>query len=105
MLNTHSKYGDCRMEILAAMAGAEGVESGVIAQMLECVSCDEAIRLLDETGKREKVMARLMRRVGFHLQYRAGENPELGCATFSKVYGMLGMTDNAKTLLQSIREE
>ena len=105
MLNTHSKYGDCRMEILAAMAGAEGVESGVIAQMLECVSCDEAIRLLDETGKREQVMARLMRRVGFHLQYRAGENPELGCATFSKVYGMLGMTDNAKTLLQSIREE
>lgn len=105
MMNTHSKYGDCRMEILAAMAGAEGVESGVIAQMLECVSCDEAIRLLDETGKREQVMARLMRRVGFHLQYRAGENPELGCATFSKVYGMLGMTDNAKTLLQSIREE
>ena len=105
MLNTHSKYGDCRMEILSAMAGAEGVEAAVIDKMLECVSCDEAIRLLEPTGLRDAVLARLMKRVGFHLQYRAGDSLEMGCVTFSKVYGMLGMTENARTLIKSLGEE
>ena len=95
MMNTHSKYGDCRTEILSAMAGAEGVDAGTIRAMLECVSCDDCLRLLGD--RKEKVLLRLMERIRFHLQYRAGDM-EIGCAMFSKEYGLLGRTENAEEL-------
>ena len=95
MMNTHSKYGDCRTEILSAMAGAEGVDAATIRAMLECVSCDDCLRLLGD--RKEKVLARLMERIRFHLQYRAGDM-EIGCAMFSKEYGLLGRTENAEEL-------
>ena len=102
MMNTHSKYGDCRTEILAAMAGAEGVEPRVIGRMLECVSCDECLRLLEPTGKREAVLNRLLRRIHFHLRYRAGENLRIECAMFSKEYGLLGKTAGVEEAIKKI---
>lgn len=105
MLNTHSKYGDCRMEILAAQAGAEGLSPESIREMLECVSCDEGLRILQDAGLLRQTMKRLTRRVAFHLQYRAGDRMEMGCALFSKEYGLLGKSDNGDTLIHHILEE
>ena len=96
MMNTHSKYGDCRTEILSAMAGAEGVEAAVISRMLDCVSCDECLHLLEPTGKREAVLNRLLDRIHFHLRSRAGEDFQIECAMFSKEYGLLGKTAGAE---------
>ena len=104
MMNTHSKYGDCRMEILASQAGAEGLSPEKIAQILTCVSCDEALRILSETGLREKTMARLTERILFHLQYRAGSSLEMGCVLFSKEYGLLGKSPNSRALIEHILE-
>lgn len=105
MLNTHSKYGDCRMEILAAQAGAEGLPPEKLREMLECVSCDEGLRILRQAGLLEQTMSRLTRRIAFHLQYRAGTNLETGCALFSKEYGLLGKSDNADALIGHICKE
>ena len=99
MMNTHSKYGDCRTEILSAMAGAEGVNKETIAAMLECVSCDDCLRLLGQD--KEKVLNRLMKRIHFHLRYRA-QDMEMACAMFSKEYGLLGKTDNTEELIGKI---
>ena len=99
MMNTHSKYGDCRTEILSAMAGAEGVDPATIRAMLECVSCDDMLRLLGP--EKEKVLRRLMDRIAFHLQYRA-QDMEIGCAMFSKEYGLLGKTENTEELIRKI---
>lgn len=96
MLNTHSKYGDCRLPILAAMAGAEGLPAQRIGEMLECVSCDDGLKILTEENLLEPTMVRLTEAVRYNLQYRAGENLEMACAMFSKEYGMLGMSENAK---------
>ena len=93
MLNTHSRYGDCRMEILAAHAGAAGLPPERIGEILDCVACDDALRVL-----REAPLSRLLERVGFHLAQRGGEL-ETGAMMFSKEYGLLGETDNARTLL------
>ena len=102
MMNTHSKYGDCRTEILSAMAGAEGVEAGVISRMLDCVSCDECLHLLEPTGKREAVLNRLLDRIHFHLRSRAGEDFQIECAMFSKEYGLLGKTAGAEEAMEKI---
>lgn len=102
MLNTHSKYGDCRMEILAAHAGAAGLDAGRIAELLECATCDDAIRILDEAGLREETLSRLVQRIAFILNHRAGETLETGAVLFSKEYGLLCETENARVLLKAI---
>ena len=102
MLNTHSQYGDCRMEILAAHAAAAGPRAERTEEILQCAACDDALRILREEGLYEAALARLTERVGFHLRSRAGESMEIGAILFSKVYGELGRTAEAGALLQKI---
>lgn len=101
MMNTHSKYGDCRMEILAAHAGAAGLAPDRIAELLDCAACDDAIRILREEGKQTQALATLTRRIHFHLAHRADEM-ETGVVVFSKEYGILGQSENAQQLLEKI---
>ena len=103
MFNTHSKYGDCRMELLASHAAASGLETEKIAEILDCVSCDDALRILREAGRERETLRRLMERIAFHLQAKAGEDIETGAITFSKVYGQLGSTAGAEELLGKIK--
>lgn len=104
MLNTHSKYGDCRMEIMASNAAAVGLSQSRVSEMLECVMCDDAVRILDEENLREAALGRVANRVKFILQHRAGEM-EIGAILFSKEYGLLCETDNARDILKKIKEE
>lgn len=105
MFNTHSKYGDCRMEIMAAQAAACGISPAGATEMLDCVACDDAIRILKEEGICEKTLKNLTQRVNKLLALRAGDELETGAVLFSKVYGLLGKTDNTKTLIKRIMEE
>jgi len=90
MWNTHSKFGDCRMEILAAYAAACGLNPARIANVLSCVSCDEAIRILKEAELDRMTMDKVMQRIGFHLELKSNNKLEIGAVAFSKVYGELG---------------
>ena len=102
MLNTHSRWGDCRMEILAAHAGAAGAPPERLGALLECAACDDAGS--NSYGHpSEETLERLTRRAAFHLSARAGEDLEVGTVLFSKVYGILGRTENAEALLNCIR--
>lgn len=104
MFNTHSRYGDCRMDILAGQAALCGVSPKAAAEILDCVSCDDALRVLEAEGIRGQTMERLTGRVGRSLALRAGEEMETGAVLFSKAYGLLGRTGNADRLLDKIRE-
>ncbi len=104
MLNTHSKWGDCRVELLAAHAGAAGMGSGEIAAVLDCVSCDEALRIIREAGYWDETLQRVTAKVAYNLRHRAGEELEIGAMLFSNVYGLLSETDNARTLMRRIME-
>ena len=50
-------------------------------------------------------MKRLLERVLFHLQYRAGDTLEMACAMFSKEYGLLGKTANTDEMIEKILEK
>ena len=103
MLNTHSKYGDCRMDILAATAGACGLDPERIDQVLDCATVDEGLRIIGEAGLTRKTLKRLTDRVMFILNKRAGEEMKAGVIMFSKVYGFLSESDNAQELLEVLR--
>lgn len=102
MMNTHSKYGDCRMEILAAHAGIAGLSTEKIGEILQCVACDDALRILRDAGCFEKTLTGLTERILFHLRHRAGEDMEVGTILFSKEYGLLAQSDNAMELIDKI---
>lgn len=104
MMNTHSKYGDCRMEILAAYAGASGAPQEIVGQILDGVACDDALEILSHTPYYAPTLSRLTARVGSNLAHR-GDTLETGAILFSKEYGILGKTDGASKLLNQIMEE
>ena len=103
MWNTHSKFGDCRMELLAAHAASLGLRPEKVSELLACVMCDDAIRILKEEQLYDAVLARLAGRIEFHLQHKCGEM-EVGAMVFSKEYGRLCQTGCAQALLQKIME-
>ena len=104
MLNTHSKYGDCRMDIMAACGGACGLRAPRIKEMLDCAACDDALRILQEEGVYEETLKLLTERIAGNLRHRAGEELESGVLVFSNVYGILGETENARDLLKKAME-
>lgn len=105
IMNTHSKYGDCRMEILAAYGGASGAAPEHLREILGCVACDDALRVLKNAGCYEETLSLLTERVSFYLNQRGGEELPVEVILFSKVYGILGESRNARDYLKKVREE
>lgn len=100
MMNTHSREGDCRMELMAAAAVKSGCKIDDVRQILDCVSTEEACRILKKCGKLEKAMSYLMERIMFYLDRRAGERIEIGCMVYCNEFGLLCKSENASDLLK-----
>jgi len=105
MMNTHSRYGDGRMETLAACALQAGADRELLENVLGCVTTDEAAELLKEAGLLEPVMELLMERISFHLKKRAPEQTQIEAVVFSNRHGLLGKTENAEYLIDCLRKE
>ena len=103
MWNTHSKFGDCRMELIASHSAALGLRAERTEEILHCATCDDALRILDEEGLKDAFLVRLGQRIGTMLGYKSGEL-QSGAILFSKEYGFLCETEGAEELLEQIRE-
>lgn len=96
IMNTHSREGDCRMELLAAFALREGAESDRIRQILDCVSTEEAVRILKETGSLKGVMDRVMERICYYLEKRSEGRIEMDCIMYANEFGELARSRRAE---------
>ena len=111
MMNTHSKYGDCRMEILGSAAAAFGVKPETAEYILGCAACDEAVRVLREEGIDRDTLDLVSSRIEHNLDSRAfkaceeGQEFETGAIMFSKEYGLLGETSGAQELLAGLTSQ
>ncbi len=105
MLNTHSKYGDCRMDIMAAHAGALGLASEHIGEILDCATCDDALRILKENCLYEETLKSLSSKIEFIMNHRVRGNMKTGAILFSKEYGFLAGTSQADELLELLTEQ
>lgn len=102
IMNTHSHNADARMELLAVHAALEGAPRELLQQIMDCVTTDDALKYLKESGYLEAVMGRLMEKMEFYVNARTQQNLELGVITFSKVYGVLGQTALTEDLVRKI---
>ena len=104
MMNTHSRYGDCRMEIMTANAAICGLSQEKAAEMLECATCDDALRILKEEGLFQNTLARLTERISANLNHRTGGKPPVEAIIFSNVYGILAKTGKAELFREKAAE-
>ncbi|MCI5585833.1 MAG: cobalt-precorrin-5B (C(1))-methyltransferase CbiD [Lachnospiraceae bacterium] len=95
IMNTHSREGDCRMELLAAISLKNGVDGKRVCRILDCVTTEEAITILQEAGKQERVMAAAMEKICFYLNKRARGRMQIDCIMYSNEFGELAKSEEA----------
>lgn len=108
IMNTHSRWGDCRMELLASAALRAGLSGERAAALLGCNTTEDALQILTEKERR-KVMDCLLEKIHTYLNIRAQSSAQrdmkTGAVLFSNVYGVLGMTRYGEELLARGREK
>lgn len=100
VMNTHSKYADCRTELFCAHAALCGAGQEVCRALMDAATTDACIAILDEARLREPVMASLLAAMQRHLGRRAGNKLRVGAVVFSNEYGLLGKTETAEAILE-----
>ncbi len=105
IMNTHSRYGDARMEIMGAHAAVAGASKDVVEKLLTCVTTEDAISVLDEAGIREQTLDSVLRRLDLHIKERVHHSLEIGAIIFSNQYGYLGETEDAPGLRKKLLEQ
>lgn len=100
IMNTHSRYADCRRELFCAHAALCGADREVCQRLMSAATTDACIEILDEKGLRQAVMDRLLDAIQLHLERRAAGAYDIGAVVFSNAYGLLGLTERAKEILE-----
>lgn len=100
VMNTHSKFADCRAELFCAHAAISGADGELCRGLMECVTADGCIQLLECAGLREAVLQSVTNSVQLHLDRRVNGDYTVGAVIFSNIYGQLGITDTAKEMIQ-----
>ena len=105
IMNTHSRNADARMEVLAANAAVAGASMETVLKIMECISTDDALEVLDAEGLIPKVCEVMMPKIEYHMNHRTGGAIRTSAVMFSSVYGLLGKTSLADGMLDEVREE
>ena len=105
IMNTHSREADCRMELLAAFAVREGAGAECAGRILECVTTEQAVSLLEEQGKRQDVMDYAMERICFYLDKRTMGRMRTDCILYANEFGELSRSKGVEEWLPLLAQE
>lgn len=97
--NTHSRYADCRLEVLTAYAALSGCTAQTARELMESATTDEAVRILEEQGLLGAVVPMLLEKIESTLSRFAGEGVRAGAVLFG-ARGLLGLTKQAKAIIR-----
>lgn len=101
VMNTHSRYADCRTELVCAHTAVCGASCEVCASLLQAATTDACIEILDSADLRKPVLESLLKAIQQHLEYRVRGKYRIGAVLFSNQYGLLGQTQMAKEIIES----
>lgn len=100
VMNTHSKYADCRTELFALEAMFHGASIEVGQEIYHCLTTDEVTKILKREQIFEPVLDKVTERIDFYMQHRVHGKIKTAAFMFSNVYGILGKTKYADELIQ-----
>ena len=95
IMNTHSREADCRMELLAAFAIQECVDSSLVREMMNCVTTEDAVKMLTKSEKMQQVMDRVVDRSIYYLDKRARGKLSIDCMIYTNELGELSKSKEA----------
>ena len=100
VMNTHSKYADCRTELFALQAMFHGASVEVGKEIYGCLTTDEVTKILKREQLFEPVIEQVTQKIDFYMQHRVHGKIKTAAFMFSNVYGILGKTEHADALIQ-----
>ena len=100
VMNTHSRYADCRTELVCAHAAVCGASREVCTALMQAATTDACIEILDDAGLRTPVLESLLQAIQQHIDHRVQGKYRIGAVLFSNQYGLLGKTETAKEIIQ-----
>ncbi|MDO4178266.1 MAG: cobalt-precorrin-5B (C(1))-methyltransferase CbiD [Phascolarctobacterium sp.] len=100
VMNTHSKYADCRTEFMAMQAMFHGASVEVGQEIYKCLTTDEVTKVLQRENLFEPVIKEVTNKIDFYMQHRVHGKIKTAAMMFSNVYGVLGQTEHAEELVK-----
>lgn len=106
IMNTHSKEGDARMELLAAGVIRAGGSTDTLRGILNCRVTEEALGIIqgESPALLRKSMKSVMDRILYYLRKRAGEELPVECILYSNEFGLLAASPGAMDMLEELRK-
>ena len=104
VMNTHSRWADCRMDLLATAMLRAGLSGDRARSVLDCVTTDDALALLNEE-ERTATVRQIMKSIEKYMEYRMADQMPVGAILYSNVYGILGRTSKVDELMHLWEEE
>ena len=101
IMNTHSREGDGRAELMAACALRAGCDADTARAILDCVTTDEMLRILREKGLLAPTMEHMAQRIELYVSARLKGLLTVGVLVFSDGYGPLCAAGAAKEWLKT----
>lgn len=102
VLNTHSKYGDRRMEIFCDCAKEAGVPEAEAEALLSMNTTEEAVEYLTARGRMTETASVITERIRRVIAEGCGIAPEV--VVFSGRTGILGMTEGAASAAEQLNK-
>ncbi len=100
IMNTHSRYADCRTELFCAHAAICGADTATCKALMNAATTDACLEIVDQAHLRDRVLTSLLEAIQRHLEHRIRPGCRIGAVLFSNQFGLLGMTRPAKEILQ-----
>ena len=109
IFQTHSAYADGRQEIFAAHAALCGADRQIVRQLMQAVTVDACLDILQRAGLDKPVLASISQKIQSHLQHRpagkSGRAVEGEYVIFTNQYGVLMQTEQAADCIATRRKE
>lgn len=99
-MNTHSRHADSRAELMTAAAIRAGADLETARRLLDTITTEEAIDILNEKNLTNRVMKLVTEKIHYYLQHRCGGALETEAVIFSNAHGYLGETEGAEEMLK-----
>ncbi|MBQ7746081.1 MAG: cobalamin biosynthesis protein CbiD [Spirochaetia bacterium] len=100
IMNTHSKEGDCRAELMASAALFAGASAETARSLFDCVTTDEMLCVLDKAGILSGAMEALKTRIEAALDAKFAGQLEIGVIVFTAGNTELLKSGNARRWME-----
>lgn len=104
VMNTHSSVADGRQEIFTAHAALCGAGRETLEGLMQSISVDACIELLDREHLREPVLARIESEIEKRIALRLRGRGHVEFILFTAKYGILAQSPGAMALCERLRE-